>query len=145
MSRVSKEGAVALAVSVLVIAEMAVDHLIGTEDEPGDESGLADPAAFVLSVLLSLALLAVLFGVVVRRARADPDDAARKALASSVLAVPALALLFLGLPLPFAAAGIALGLRGRDGRRRRVATAAVAIGALVVALTAAAYVAALVA
>jgi hypothetical protein len=145
MPRVSKDGAVALAVSVLVIAELAVDHLIGTEDEPGDESGLADPGAFVLGVLLSLALLAVLFAVVVRRARADPDDAAGKALASSLLAVPALALLFLGLPLPFAAAGIALGLRGREGGRRRVATAAVAIGALVLALTAAAYVAALVA
>jgi hypothetical protein len=145
MPRASKEGAVALAASVLLIAEMAVDHLIGTEDEPGDESGLADPGAFMLSVLLSLALLAVLFAVVVRRARADPDDAATKALTSSVLAVPALALLFLGLPLPFAAAGIALGLRGRESRRRRAATAAVAIGALVIAVTAAAYIAALVA
>ena len=62
----------------------------------------------------------------------------------SLLAVPLLALLFLGLPFPLAGAGIALGLLGREGTRRRIATAAVAIGALVIALGAGAYVVALI-
>ena len=124
---------------------MAIDHLVGTEEEPGDDSGVADPAAFLISVVLSLALAALLFGIVVRRgARDDPDRAARKAIACSILAVLAIALLFLGLPFPLAGAGIALGLLGREGSRRRLATAAVAIGVLVIALGAGAYVAALV-
>lgn len=124
---------------------MAIDHLVGTEEEPGDDPGVADPAAFVISVVVSLALAALLFGIVVRRgAQDDPDRAARKAIACSILAVPAIALLFLGLPFPLAGAGIALGLLGREGGRRRLATAAVAIGVLVIALGTGAYVAALV-
>jgi hypothetical protein len=123
---------------------MAVDHLIGTEEEVGEEAGLADPGAFALGVLVSLVLVAVLFGLVVRRAR-EPDTAARRAIVSSVLAVPALALLFLGVQLPLAGAGLALGLRGREGRRRHLSTAAVVIGALVIALTVAAYAVALIA
>jgi hypothetical protein len=141
----SRDAAIALAVSGLVVAALAVDHLIGTEEEPGEESGLADPWAFAIGVLVSLALVAALFGVVVRRARDNPDSAAKKAIASSALAVPALALLFLGLQLPLAGAGVALGLRGREGRRRRLATAAVALGSLVIALTVGAYAVALIA
>ena len=125
---------------------MAIDHLIGTEDEPGDDPGLADPIAFFISVATSLLLAALLFGVVVRRAaRDDPDRIATKALAYSLLAVPAMALLFLGVPFPLAGAGIALGLLGREGARSGVATAAIAIGVLVISLGAGAYVAALVA
>jgi hypothetical protein len=140
----SRDLAVALIVSALVVGEMAVDHLIGTEEEPGEEAGLADPTAFVLSVAVALALLALLFGVVVRRLRDDPDSAGRYAIVPSLLAIPALALVFLGVPLPLAGAGIALGWRGREGARKRLATAAIAIGALVIALTIAGYIAALV-
>jgi hypothetical protein len=145
MGRISRETGIGVAVSALAVGAMAIDHLIGTESEPDDDPGLADPATFLISVALSLTLAALLFGVVVRRgARDDPDRAARKAIACSLLAVPAIALLFLGLPFPLAGAGIALGLLGREGSRKRLATAAVGIGALIIALGAGAYIAALV-
>ncbi len=145
MARVSRETGIGVAVSALTVGAMAIDHLIGTETEPGEDRGLQDPPAFLFSSALSLALAALLFGVVVRRgARDDPDRPAWKAIACSLLAVPAIVLLFLGLPFPLAGAGIALGLRGREGARRRLATGAVAIGALVIALGAGAYIAALI-
>ena len=49
----------------------------------------------------------------------------------------------LGVPFPLAGAGVALGLRGREGTRPRLATAAVVIGALVISLAAGAYIVAL--
>jgi hypothetical protein len=141
-----REAAIAVVVGAVSVVTMAIDHLIGTEDEPGDDPGLDDPAAFLISVTLSLLLAALLFGVVVRRAaRDDLSRVATKAMAYSLLAIPALALLFLGVPFPLAGAGIALGLLGREGRRSGLATAAVAIGVLVISLGAGAYVAALVA
>jgi hypothetical protein len=54
----SRETVIAVAVSALVVGTMAIDHLVGTESEPG-ETGLADPGAFVLSVVLALVLVAV--------------------------------------------------------------------------------------
>ena len=145
MRRIPREAAIGVAVSAIAVGAMAIDHLIGTEEEPSDDSGLADPAAFLISVALTLALAAFLFSVVVRRAaREDADRAATKALVCSLLAIPAMALLFLGLPFPLAGAGVALGLLGREGMRRGRATAAVAIGVLVIAVAAVAYVAALV-
>jgi hypothetical protein len=145
--RLSRETGIGVAVSALAVGAMAIDHLIGTEQEPGDEPGLADPAAFLISVALSLALAAFLFGVVVRRAVRDDDAdrAASKAISLSLPALPAMALLFLGLPFPLAGAGVALGLLGREGARRRIATTAVVIGVLVIAVGAGAYVGALVA
>ena len=123
MRRISREAGIGVAVSALAVGAMAIDHLIGTDEEPGDDPGLADPAAFLISVALSRALAAFLFGRVVRRAaRDDADRAATKAIACSLLAIPAMALLFLGLPFPLAGAGVALGLLGREGTRRRIAT-----------------------
>ena len=124
MGPMSRESKIGLAVSALTVTAMAIDHLIGTEDEAGDDPGLADPAAFLISVA--------------------PERAARKAIACALLAVPAMALLFLGLPFPLAGAAIALGLIARDGSRSRIAAAAVVVGALVIALGAGAYVVALV-
>jgi hypothetical protein len=141
---ISRETAIGVAVSALALGAMAIDHLVGTEDEPGEEAGLADPPAFLISAALSLALAAFLFGVVARRARRDdPERAARKAIICAGLAIPAMALLFLGLPFPLAGAAIALGLLGLEGSRRRIATAAIAIGALALALATGAYVTAL--
>ena len=145
MRRLSQETAVALVVSALGVAALAVDHLVGTEAEPDEEPGLADPGAFLASAAVTTALVILVFAVVVRRARGDPDEAARKAIVCSALAIPAVALVFLGLPFPLAGAGIALGLRGRKGRRRHLATAAVVIGMVVLAVISAGYIFALVA
>lgn len=122
---------------------MAIDHLVGTERDAG-EAGLADPGAFVLATVLSLVLLAGLFLVVVRRTP-NPTAAATRGAVCSGLAIPAIVLSFLGLPYPLAAAGIALGLRGRTGERRRLAGAAVLLGSLVVVAITVGYVVALIA
>lgn len=104
-------------VSALTVGAMAIDHLVGTEDEPGDDSGLADPAASLISVAVSLILAALLFGIVVRRAAwDDPDRAARKAIASSLLAVPAIALLFSRSAVSAGRAIVGLSGRLRDRR-----------------------------
>jgi Na+/proline symporter len=140
--QLSREAVIGIAVSALAVGAMAVDHLVGTEDEAGGDAGLADPPAFVISVVISLALAVFLFGVVVRRAtREDAERAARKAIVCGGLAVAAIALLFLGVPFPLAGAAVALGLHGREGARRRTANAAIAIGAFVLALATGAYVA----
>ena len=141
----SRETVVAVAVSAVVVGTMAIDHLVGTESEPG-ETGLADPGTFALSVVLALVLVAVLFGRVVRRAvRDEPEDSTLKAVALSLLAVLTLPLLFLAVPFPFAGAGLALGLHARDGRRWLLATAAVVVGGFVLGLGSVAYLIALVA
>jgi hypothetical protein len=137
-----RETLIAVAVGAISVVTMAIDHLIGTEREPG-ESGAAEPIAFVASTALALALTGVLFRFVVRPAHGRPDSAATRATVCSVLAVVTVPLLFLAVPFPFAGAGIALGLLGRAGRRHRLATVAAVIGSLVVALGLAAYIAAL--
>ena len=63
-------------------------------------------------------------------------------IACSVLAVATVPLLFAAVPFPLAGAGIALGLMGREGTRRGLSTAAVVVGALVLALGLGVYVAA---
>jgi energy-converting hydrogenase Eha subunit A len=133
-------AAVAAAVSVVT---MAIDHLIGTESER-DESQSAEPIAFVATTALALGLTVILFRFVVARAHRSPRTVATKAIACSALAVATVPLLFLAVPFPLASGGIALGLIGREGNRRRLSTASVVIGALVLALGLAAYVAAVV-
>jgi hypothetical protein len=136
-------AAIAVAVAAVSVVTMAIDHLIGTESER-DESQSAEPIAFVITTAIALALTAVLFRQVVGRAHRQPQTIPLKAIACSVLAVATLPLLFLAVPFPLAGAGMALGLMGREGRRARLATAAVVIGALVVVLGLGAYVAAVV-
>ena len=140
----SRETAIAVAVSFVVVGTMAIDHLVGTSDP--DEPGFEDPGAFVFSVALALALVALFFGRVVRRAvREEPEDSTLKAVALSLLGVLTLPLIFLAVPFPFAGAGLALGLHARNGRRWVLATAAVVAGAFVLALGAVAYLTALLA
>ncbi len=141
----SREAAIGIGVAALAVAAMAVDHLIGTESEPGEEGGLADPAAFAISSAVSVGLVVLLFGVVVRRAaREDPVRSGRKALVTSALAVPSVALMFLGVPFAVAGAGVALGLIAREGPRRGLGTVAVVLGALVISVAVVGYAVALV-
>jgi hypothetical protein len=142
VGRMDRDTLVAGGVAVLLVVAMAIDHLVGTDRDEGEESGIADPGAFVFSVLLSGVLMAVLFLFVVRRT--GPDDAAKRGVLWSALSVPAIVLAFLGLPYPLAAAGIALGLRGRSGPRRRLADAALVVGSLVVGALTIGYVFALI-
>ena len=142
MRRLPRDTLVATAVAILLVIAMAIDHLVGTENEGDDKSTLADPGAFVLSVIVSLALMVVLFVFVVRRTW-NPDDAAKRGLLCSLLAIPTIALTFLGLPFPLSAAGIALGFRGREGGRRVLATTALALGSVIVVAITVGYVVAL--
>jgi cytochrome bd-type quinol oxidase subunit 2 len=136
--RASREACIAIAVAAVAVAAMAIDHLIGTESEPGESEG-AEPFVFVGTSVVALALTAALFRFAVMPARRDPNTAGKRSILYGVLAVVALPLLFLAIPFPFAGAAVALGLVGRDGRRRAPAIAAVVIGVLVVALGVGAY------
>ncbi|HET9545848.1 MAG TPA: hypothetical protein VFO88_09735 [Gaiellaceae bacterium] len=87
---------------------MAVDHLLG------DDPGLEDPWAFVLTAAIILAVATVLFATVVR-----PSLAPRRApLVLAILAVLSLAFIWIGLPFAAAPAAVALGLRVRAARNR---------------------------
>lgn len=132
---VSRETWIGLGVTALALAAMVVDHLIG------DDPGLEDPPTFMVASGLSLALAAFVFGRVVPQASAaSAKRAARDGLACSVLAVvPGIATLWLGLPFVLAGGGLALGLRARRQERGHRATAAVAIGALVLLVGAGVY------
>lgn len=79
----------------------------------------------------------------VRRIR-DSSEAAKRGALCSALAVPAIVVAFLGLPYAFAAAGIALGFRGRPGGRRRLASMAIVLGFVVVTALTIGYVTALI-
>jgi hypothetical protein len=129
--RVSRETGIGVAVTVLAIVAMAFDHLLRGSD---------DPAAFALSSAISLALSVYVFGFVVRRVKAQPapaERAATRGFVLSVLSVFAITLVWLGVPWVLAGGGVALGLLGRTGERRRLAFGAVVLGALVLLLSAA--------
>src|SRR5215210_7418225 len=135
-----RETEIAIVVGAVSVVTMAIDHLIGTEAEP-DESQAAEPIVFFATSALALALTVVLFRFVVRPARRDAERAARRAVLYAAFAVVTVPLLFLAVPFPFAGAAIAMGLTGRASRRRRLATAGAAVGAVIVALGLAAYLA----
>lgn len=131
---------VGLVAILVAVGAMAVDHLVGTERT--DDDGLVDPTMFAISVVLSLAVAAVLFGWLVPLARRNgPERAARSGLLCSIASViPGLAFVWVGVPFVVAGAGLALGLDGRRGTRRTEAGAAVVIGSLVLMLGSVAYV-----
>ena len=135
MSR--RETAIGVAAFLAAAVAMAIDHLFGTDDD-GDR--FAEPGVFVGTALAALVATVLLFRFVVRPAVGEPDRAATRGLVCSVLSVLALPLLFVAAPFPFAGAGVALGLIGREGTRRGRATAAVVLGCLVGALGLAAHV-----
>jgi hypothetical protein len=128
-------GAVAVLAAVLA---MAIDHLFGTDDD-GDTERFAEPGVFLGTAAAALIATLLLFRFVVRRTVGEPYRAATRAIACSLLAVLALPLLFLAAPFPLAGAGVALGLIGREGRRRRLATTGVVLGLAVMVLGVGAY------
>jgi len=132
-AKVSRETWIGVAVTVLAVAAMAVDHLMG--DDPPI---LEDPVAFLLSSLLCIALALYLFGRLVPRTRASPDApelAARRGVVLSVIAALGVFVLFwLGLPFVLGGGGIALGLLALSGTRRKLGAAATILGAIVVTL-----------
>ena len=121
--------AVGMCVTLLAIAAMAVDHLLG------DDPGLEDPVTFVISVVLSVTLAVLLFGWLVPRMVAHPTGpilAATRGLWCSVAALLGVPLtMWLGLPFVTAGAGLVLGLRGRGSERRSRATTAVVLAVAV--------------
>jgi hypothetical protein len=76
-----RDTAIGVAVTALAVAAMAVDHLMG-DDPPV----LEDPAAFLISAGLCLALAIFVFGWLVPRTRANPG-LSRRALVAIVLSV----------------------------------------------------------
>lgn len=141
--RLSRETWIGIATFALATAAMAVDHLFGTDPE-SDDSFPVDPAAFFISVGVSAFLAAFLFIRVVPRAKTRRDESERTAveaaMCSGLAFVPGLGFLWLGFPLVLAGGGVALGLLGRRSQRKRLATAAIAVGTIVVALGAGGYV-----
>jgi hypothetical protein len=107
---------------------MVGDHLLG------DDPGLEDPAAFLISAALSVVAAALLFGLVVLRSTSVPERAAKRALVWGAIAVLTLPLIFLGLPYVVAAGAIALGLIGLRSERRRSAFAGIVLGSVVLLL-----------
>jgi CDP-diglyceride synthetase len=122
--KVSTEGAIGVVAGALAVGAMVIDHLIN-----------GDSAAFLVTSAIALTVAAVLFGRVIPRTKASADAAvlaARRAMLCSGLAVLSIPMLFAGLPFVLGCAGVALGVLGRGGDRRRLAVAAITLGALVV-------------
>jgi hypothetical protein len=122
----------AISATALAVVAMFFDHMLDVE-----EPFPADWPAFAISVALILILAVIVFGVVVRRTTASRDGAdlaGKRGLVCSLLSVLALPGIWLGLPFVLAGGGITLGALGRHGRRRRLALAAIALGAIVVVL-----------
>ena len=123
----SREGVIGIGVCAIAVIAMVVDHWLG------DESGIDDPAAFFGSTAGSLIVAAFLFGRVIPDTKRHPeraDRAARQGIVCSVLGLVTVPAIFLGFPVVLGGAGIALGLLGRGGRHRALATAAIVIGVL---------------
>jgi protein-S-isoprenylcysteine O-methyltransferase Ste14 len=128
----SCETAIGAGTTGLAVVAMVFDHLIDVE-----EGFPADPASFVVSVVLTTIVAAFVFVRVIPRTKAAAERealAGERALICAVVAVPMLGLVWLGVPFPLAGGALALGLIGRRGRRRSRALVAIALGVVVLAL-----------
>jgi len=126
---ISRETAIGLGVSTLAVVAMAFDHLIDVE-----EGFPADPPAFLIAVVVVLAVALIVFGLLVPRTKKGPapaEQAAKRGFVCGLLAVPSIGFIWLGVPFVVAGGAIALGLIGRGGDRRRLATAALVLGSAV--------------
>ena len=124
---------VAMVATLLAIALMAWDHLWGNQ-RGSEDSFPVDAGTFFLSLGLIAVAAVVVFGVTVPRSITNPDGIHRAAVIHGVVAVVlAIPASWLGLPVIVAGGAIALGVRALDGPHRRIAIAAIALGALVMA------------
>jgi hypothetical protein len=124
----TRAALIGVGATLLAVLAMVGDHLLG------DDPGLEDPAAFLISAALSVVAAALLFGLVVLRSTSVPERAAKRALVWGAIAVLTLPLIFLGLPYVVAAGAIALGLIGLRSERRRSAFAGIVLGSVVLLL-----------
>jgi hypothetical protein len=116
---------------VIALALMAWDHLVGNQ-RGADDAFPVDAPTFVLTAGLIAVAAIVVFGVTVPRSINNPESVHRAALIHGVIAlVLAVPASWLGFPIVVAAGSVALGLRALDGRHRRVAMTAIALGLLV--------------
>lgn len=128
-----RESRIAISVTVLAIAAMAVDHLLG------DDPGLEDPRTFLIACAVTLAVAALVFGGIVPRAKAA-ERAGRDGLILSIVAiVPGIATLWLGPPFAIAGGGLALGLYAWQRTRDRRGATAILLGALMLCFGTVAY------
>lgn len=123
----STQSAIGWLVAGLAVAAMARDHLSG-----------GDTIAFLTTSAVALSVAAAVFAYLIPRTKANPASstvAAKRGLVCSLLALVSIPTLFVGLPFVLGGGGVALGLLGRNGNRARLATAAIVIGAIVVAFS----------
>jgi peptidoglycan/LPS O-acetylase OafA/YrhL len=128
----SRETVIGVVVTGLALVAMVFDHLLG------EDPGLEDPVAFLIAAALTLAAAGIVFGLVVPRAKADPNPGARAAkhgFVLSLVSVLSITLIWLGVTFVIAGGAIALGLLGRRSERPRMAVAAIVIGAIVLGLS----------
>jgi hypothetical protein len=130
---ISQETAIGIGVTAVGLVVMAFDHLVGPDP------GLEDPIAFVISALLTIVCALLLFGVLIPRTKRSASPADRASTRGGILAVVSflsISLIWLGVTFPIAGSALALGLLGRDARRRWPALGAIVIGSIVLILAA---------
>lgn len=134
MSREAKIGAASLAVALVALA---TDYFFGGGDFDEVGADAEDVAGFVVGAIVSAVVAAFLYGWLIPRSRNAPADGNRPAkvgLATSIVAAVTVLAAWLGLPYVLAPGAVLLGRMGQeratDEGRKRVATAAVVIGAI---------------
>src|SRR5688572_22050562 len=85
-----RETRIAISVTLLATAAMAVDHLLG------DDPGLEDPPMFVIACAVTVGLALLVFGRIVPRARVAGREGRDGLILSIVAVVPGIATLWLG-------------------------------------------------
>lgn len=128
----ARETRIGLSVTLLAIAAMAVDHLLG------DDPGLEDPPMFLIACAVTVGLSVIVFGLVVPRAKLAERTGRDGLILSIVAVVPGVATLWLGPPFVLAGGGLALGLLAWRVHDRRGAVA-IALAVMMLAFATIAY------
>ena len=127
-----RETRIAISVTLLAVAAMAVDHLLG------DDPGLEDPPMFAISCAVTVGLAALVFGRIVPWAKTAGREGRDGLILGIVAVVPGIATLWLGPPFVLAGGALALGLSAWRAHDRRGA-AAIALALLMLGFATIAY------